>query len=260
MSVLAPVATKTVLGRLNPVAKIAATIPITVALVLTLDWLSATVALVLELLLLTVGGLGHLIFSARCLPVWIAAPLTGFSMVLYGQAAGETYFQFWLINVTEGSVAIGIATCMRVLAIALPAVVLFITIDPTELADGLAQVAHLPSRFVLGALAALRLVGLFIDDWRSLQLARRARGVADRALVRRLLGQAFALLVLSIRRGSKLATAMEARGFGSDTPRTWARDSVFGVAEWGVIAVGCAVAAASVTVAVVCGSWNFVLQ
>lgn len=260
MTILAPVGTMTALGRLNPVAKIAATIPITVALVLTLDWVSATVALLLELVLLSAGGLGRVVFSARCLPVWLAAPLTGFSMVLYGQASGETYFQFWLMHVTDGSIAIGLATCMRVLAIALPAVVLFITIEPTELADGLAQVVKLPSRFVLGALAALRLVGLFIDDWRSLQLARRARGVADRGLLRRLLGQAFALLVLSIRRGSKLATAMEARGFGGPTRRSWARTSTFGAAEWVLIAVGCVIAAISVTVAVATGSWNFVLR
>lgn len=260
MSVLAPAATTTVLGRVNPVAKIAATVPVTVALVLTLDWVSATVALLLEIALLTAGGLGRVIFSVRCLPVFIAAPLTGFSMLLYGQASGETYFQFWLIHVSDGSIAIALATCMRVLAIALPAVVLFITIDPTELADGLGQLVKLPSRFVLGALAALRLVGLFIDDWRSLQLARRARGVADRGLVRRLLGQAFALLVLSIRRGSKLATAMEARGFGGSTKRSWARPSVFGVAEWVVLAAGFAVAAIAVAVAVATGSWNFVLS
>lgn len=259
MSVLAPVGTGTVLGRINPVAKIAATIPITIALILTLDWLSATVALVLEILLLSAGGLGRIIFSARCLAVWVTAPLAGISMVLYGQASGETYFQFGLINVTEGSVAIGLATCMRVLALALPAVVLFVTIDPTELADGLSQVAHLPSRFVLGALAALRLVGLFIDDWRSLQLARRARGVADRGLLRRLFGQAFALLVLSIRRGSKLATAMEARGFGGDTRRTWARPSTLSAPDYAVVLVGCAIAACSVIVSVAWGSWNFVL-
>lgn len=259
MSVLAPLAQTSVLGRMNPVAKIAATIPVTLALVLTLDAVSATVALLLELALLTAGGLGRVIVSARCLPVWIAAPLTGFSMVLYGQASGQTHFQFWLVHVSDGSIAIGIATCMRVLAIALPAVVLFVTIDPTDLADGLAQVARLPSRFVLGALAALRLVGLFVEDWRSLQLARRARGVADRGLLKRLLGQAFALLVLSIRRGSKLATAMEARGFGGDTRRSWARPSPFGGAEWAAIALGFAVAAIAVSAAVALGSWNFVL-
>lgn len=73
MSVLAPVATGSALGRLNPVAKIAATIPITLALVLTLDWVSATVALLLEIALLTAGGLGRVVFSARTLPVWLAA-------------------------------------------------------------------------------------------------------------------------------------------------------------------------------------------
>src|SRR3978361_2189009 len=130
---------------------------------------------------------------------------------------------------TGGSITLAIATTLRVLAIGLPAVVLFITIDPTDLADGLAQVLHLPSRFVLGGLAGLRLVGLFLDDWRSLQLARRARGVGDAGRIRRFFSLGFALLVLSIRRGSKLATAMEARGFGAQGRRTYARESTFGL-------------------------------
>jgi energy-coupling factor transport system permease protein len=146
----------------------------------------------------------------------------------------------------------------RVIAIALPAVVLFLTIDPTDLADGLAQTLRLPSRFVLGALAALRLVGSSVDDWRTLSLARRARGVADRGLIRRGLGQAFALLILAIRRGSTLATAMEARGFGAPGERTWARVARFGVAEWVVIAVGCLVAAIAAMAAILTGSWNTV--
>ncbi len=36
---------------------------------------------------------------------------------------------------------------------------------------------------------------------------------------------AFVLLVFAVRRGTKLATAMEARGFGADVERTWARPS-----------------------------------
>ena len=135
------------------------------------------------------------------------------------------------MRVSEGSLVLALATTLRVLAIALPSVVLFATVDPTDLADGLGQVLRLPARFVLGALAGLRMVGLFLDDWRALELARRARGVADRGRIRRFLGMAFALLVLSIRRGSKLATAMEARGFGAPGPRTWARESPFGGAS-----------------------------
>jgi len=150
-----------------------------------------------------------------------------------------------------------VATTLRVLAIGLPAVVLFSSVDPTDLADGLAQVWRLPSRFVLGALAGLRLVGLFIDDWRYLELARRARGVGDIGRIRRIPGQVFALLVLSIRRGTKLATAMEARAFGG-AHRTWARESRFGAAEWLVVASGALVGAAAIVAAVVTGEWNFI--
>ena len=133
------------------------------------------------------------------------------------------------------------------------------TVDPTDLADGLAQVVRLPARFVLGGLAGLRLVGLFLEDWRALELARRARGIADRGALRRLLSQAFALLVLSIRRGSKLATAMEARGFGAPVRRTWARPSTFRGREFALVGLGLAVALLSVGVSVATGSWNFVL-
>jgi energy-coupling factor transport system permease protein len=159
--------------------------------------------------------------------------------------------------VTDGSLGLAGATVLRILAIGLPALVLFLTVDPTDLADGLGQVLHLPSRFVLGALAALRLAGLFLDDWRSLELARRARGTADRGRLRRFAGQAFALLVLSIRRGSKLATAMEARGFGASTTRTWARPSRFGWPEVLLLTIGAAVAASAVTVAILAGTWRF---
>jgi len=246
------------LATVNPVAKVAATIPLSIVLVLTFDVVSATVAIVCEVVLFTAVGLGGLLWSPRTLPVWLAAPLTGLSMVLYGAPSGAVLWDFGVIHVTEGSVQIGVATTARVIAIALPAVVLFLTIDPTDLADGLAQTLRLPARFVLGALAALRLVGSSVDDWRTLRLARRARGVGDRGAILRGLGQAFALLVLAIRRGSTLATAMEARAFGAPGRRTWARVARFGAVEWIVIGAGCLVAAASATVAVATGSWNVI--
>jgi energy-coupling factor transport system permease protein len=248
-----------VVARINPVAKLAAAFLITVPLVLTLDVVSAAVALGLELLLMPFAGLGWRQFWARTWLVWALAPLTGLTIALYGRTSGEVYVEWLAVRVSEGSLELALATTQRVLAIALPSVVLFATVDPTDLADGLSQILRLPARFVLGALAGLRMVGLFLDDWRALELARRARGVADRGRVRRFFGMAFALLVLSIRRGSKLATAMEARGFGSSLPRTWARTSRFGVAEWVLIMIGAAIAAIAVIAAVVTGSWNFIL-
>ena len=251
----APVSGRHGVAAINPVAKLVASLLIALTLALSVDAASALTALVLEIVLLPFAGLGWSAFWRRTAPVWIAAPLAGLTVALYGRGSGHVYLDWLVVHVTDGSLYSAVVTALRVLAIALPAVVLFATVDATELADGLAQVLHLPARFVLGGLAALRLAGLMRDDWRALALARRARGVADRGRVRRFVGLAFALFVLSIRRGSALATAMEARGFGGSGPRSWARPSRFGVREVLLIVVGALIAAAAVTVAVVTGQW-----
>lgn len=247
-------------AAINPVAKLAASAVIAITLVFSLDWVSGSVALALELILLPFAGVGIKRLAVRTAPVWIAAVFAGATIVFYGRPSGASYLHFLYFTVSDGSISLAIATVVRVLAIALPAVVLFLTVDPTDLADGLAQVLRLPSRFVLGALGAVRLAGLFTEDWKSLELARRARGIADRGRIRRFIGQAFALLVLSIRRGSKLATAMEARGFGGPIRRTWARPSQFQASEWGLILVSVAIAVLAVSLAVATGQWNFLAR
>jgi energy-coupling factor transport system permease protein len=256
-SILTPARGDQPIYRVNPVAKLGTALVVGVALLLSLDWVSALVALGLELVLLIWAGVGVRRLSLRALPILVAAMLAGVTIAFYGRGSGATHFAFLFVRVTDGSLSLAGATVLRILAIGLPALVLFLTVDPTDLADGLGQVLHLPARFVLGALAALRLAGLFLDDWRSLELARRARGTADRGRLRRFAGQAFALLVLSIRRGSKLATAMEARGFGASTPRSWARPSRFGWPETLLILIGVAIATAGIVTAVLAGTWRF---
>ncbi|MBX3092556.1 MAG: energy-coupling factor transporter transmembrane protein EcfT [Cryobacterium sp.] len=246
-------------SRVNPVAKLGAALLLAACLVLTIDWVSAGTALLLELAAFAFLGVPARQFWLRTLPVWVAAPLTGITILLYGRPSGTVYWEFLAAHVSDGSINLAIATALRVLAIGLPAVVLFMTVDATDLADGLAQVWRLPSRFVLGALAAFRLVGLFLEDWRFLELARRARGVGDTGRFRRIPGQVFALLVLAIRRGSKLAIAMEARGFGGSVPRTWARESRFGPGEWLTVIAGLMVGMTAIIVAVTTGQWNFIV-
>ncbi len=249
-----------VVDRLNPVAKLLAPLLLAVVLLLTIDPVSAGVALAITLAMTPATRIGWRSFWVRTAPVWVSALGAGVTIVLYGRPSGTVHLEWLLVRVSDGSIALAVATALRVLAIGVPAVVLFARVDPTELGDGLAQVLRLPARFVLGAVAAIRLVALFREDWRSLELARRARGVADRGRLRRWAGIAFALLVLSIRRGSALATAMEARGFGAPVRRTWARESRFGAAEWALIALGAGVAAASTGAAILAGTWSFVAR
>jgi energy-coupling factor transport system permease protein len=259
MSVITPTIAASPIARINPVAKLLAAVLLSIALLLSIDWISAAVALALESVLLLWGGLSLRLLALRTAPLWLAAPLAGVTTVLYGKDSGAVLWQFGFVCVTVGSLELGLAIALRILAIGLPGIVLFATTDPTDLADGLGQVLRLPARFVLGGLAALRLVGVLIDDWRQLAFARRARGVGDRGRIRRFGGQAFALLVIAVRRGSTLATAMEAKGFGSELPRSWARPSPFGAGEVLLIAVGVGIAAIAITVSVALGSWAFVL-
>ncbi|WP_029144923.1 energy-coupling factor transporter transmembrane component T family protein [Microbacterium luticocti] len=257
MSVLAADPTARV-SSFNPVAKLGATLVMTVTLLLSIDPVSAGVTLVCVLVLLPLSGLPVRMLWLRSWPLLVAAVLGGVATVLYGRPSGQTYLHWGLVQVTDGSISLALAIVLRVLAISLPAVVLLSTTDPTDLADGLSQLLRLPARFVLGALAGLRLVGLLVEDWRELSLARRARGVADTGRFRRFAGQSFALFVLAIRRGTKLATAMEARGFGAPGPRTWARPSRLRPRDVVLVLISVAVAAASVVAALAAGTWTFV--
>jgi energy-coupling factor transport system permease protein len=242
---------------INPVAKLAAALAIAIGLVLSVDWVSALTALVLELVLLLVLRIRLRALMTRGALLVLAAFLTGVTILLYGEPSGAVHWHFLLITISDGSITLALATFLRVLAIASPSVFLFIDTEPTELADGLGQVLRLPARFVLGALAGLRLVGLLGQDWRYLGYARRARGVADQARIRRAAGQGFALLVSAVRRGSTLATAMEARGFGAYPTRTWARPSHFGWRDTALILAGLAIVAAAITTSVLSGHWHF---
>ncbi|MET0704349.1 MAG: energy-coupling factor transporter transmembrane component T [Mycobacterium sp.] len=244
--------------RLNPVAKLVTTLLIAVVLVLSLDWVSALTALALELLLIIALRIPVRPLLSRCAALGMAAALTAVTILFYGQVTGTVHWHFLLINISDGSITLAGATLLRVLAIALPSIALFSDTDPTDLADALGQILRLPARFVLGALAGLRLVGLLGNDWRTIGHARRARGVGDHARVRRTAGQAFALLVSAIRRGSMLATAMEARGLGAHPSRTWARPSVLSRQDGALIAAGLVIAALSVALSIVTGHWNFI--
>jgi energy-coupling factor transporter ATP-binding protein EcfA2/energy-coupling factor transporter transmembrane protein EcfT len=240
----------------QPVASLIGVLALGVCLVLSLDVVSAAVALALELALLPLLRLPVRTLLLRLAPVLLAVPLTAVSIALYGRPSGREWFDLGFAHVTDGSLTLALATALRVLAVGVPAIALFVRVDPTDLADGLAQVLRLPARFVLGALAAVRMMTLLVDDWRQLAMARRARGLADSGRLRRGATMAFALLVLALRRATTLAVAMESRGFGAPGRRTWARVARFAGPEWAMVAVLVGIGAVSIAVAVSVGTWR----
>lgn len=246
------------LDGVNPVTKVVLALLLSVPLFASIDITSALVAIVLQLACLPLTGLSIATVAKRMLPIVVFAPVAGVSMLLYAEPGGQIYWSFWYVTISDDSIALAIAVSLRVVALGLPTILLFGRTDPTELADALAQVAKLPSRFVLGVLAGTRTLGLFLDDWRSMGLARRARGVGDTGAVRRFFSMAFVLLVFAVRRGTKLAMAMEARGFGSGIPRTWSRPSRLHPRDLVALLGGIAIMALAIGAAVAAGTFRFV--
>lgn len=254
--------TGTLLERANPLSKVAAALALTVAVLLTVDWVSSAVVLAGELVLLPLLRISPLALFKRVWPLVIAALIGAWGTALLAEKTGSVLLDAGPLLFTTDSVTAGIAIGLRGLAIALPGIYLLLSTDPTDLADALAQKLRLPQRFVLGALAAMRLVGLLVSEWQSLGMARRARGVgADAgalARVRSFGGQAVVLLVQAVRRATRLAAAMEARGFGTGA-RTWARTSVFTALDAWITLYGVVLAAAALAAAVAAGTFNFIL-
>ena len=247
----------TLLDRLNPVARLLFAMLLAAPALMTLDWVSASIMLGLELIIFTIAGSGLAGMFRRLFPIAIVAAIASVSMALYGRPGGHVFASWWLITISQRSLLLALAVFLRILALALAAITLLGRVDPTLMADGLAQIVRLPARFVLGTLAGVRLTGLLANDWRSLTLARRARGLGDSGAVRRWASMAFALLVSALRRASTLATAMEVRGFTTDNARrrTWARSSRLSWADAVGLVITLAVDTASILAAVWAGTF-----
>jgi energy-coupling factor transport system permease protein len=201
--------------RRAPIAKLAAALILPVMLLFSLDPIVPAIVLAGELIAVPFFGLRYRDLWKRAWPLAIGAVAM---MVTYTLFADDF------------TVGRGIALALRLLAIALPGVVVFATTDPTDLADSLIQHGRVSPRFAIGALASFRLVGTLRQEWEQISMARRARGLG-KGFAR----TAFVLLVGAIRRGVRLSVAMDARGFSSSVKRSVARPQAFGYKDVALI-------------------------
>ena len=246
------------LARTNPVARVLALLVATTPLLITIDPVSAGVALALELALMPLSGVSARSFFLKATPLLVAAPLGALSMLLYASPGGHVYWQLGPAAISDHSMWLALGIGLRMCAIVMPAIALLDRIDPTDMGDGLAQILHLPARPVLAALAGARMTSLMAADWKALERARRARGVGDASRIRSFLRGSFSLLVFALRRSGKLATTMEARGFGAAGKRTWARPSRLRAADAVLMVVAIAVPAIALAASVWAGTFALV--
>ncbi|MBQ1075546.1 energy-coupling factor transporter transmembrane protein EcfT [Micromonospora sp. C31] len=249
------------LARRNPVAKLAAALVFSFILIATLDPVAPAIAIAVELALLPLFGVRLRVLARRAWPLLVGAVGVVVTLVLFAaERSGRVLVEAGPAVVTSGVLLTALGLVLRMFAVALPGVIVFATTDPTDLADALIQNAKAPARFAIGALAAFRLVPLLGQEWQMISMARRARGVeAGRnplAKLRLFVSTAFALLVGAIRRGTRLAVAMDARGFDAGIPRTVARRQRFVAADGLLIAGAAVLAGAALTVSVLLGTFR----
>ena len=249
------------LARANPVAKLGAALVLLVVLFASLDGVTALVVLAGLIALLPVAGISPSTLVGRAWLIGLGAVSIGLVNVLFApEQLGTTVVAIGPVRIGSETLVGGLGLACRLLAIALAGILATATSQPTELADALVQQLGVSPRFAFGALAALRLLPLMALEWQTIAMARRARGM-DAGLspiraVRLFAGQLLALLVGAVRRASRMALAMEARGFGALPCRTVARVQRMTTGDWAWIGGAFVLGAGAVGISLAFGTWR----
>lgn len=249
------------LARANPVAKLLAAAILLVALFASLDGVTAAIVLAVVVALVPLSGISPGLLLRRTWLLGIAAVSIAVVNILFAaEQLGPTVITIGPIRIGGETLVAGIGLGIRLLAIALTGVLATVTSEPIVVADALVQQARLSPRFAIGVMASLRLLPLMAVEWQTIGLARRARGVdAGRspiAALRLFVGRLMALLVGAIRRASRLALAMEARGFGALACRSVARPQPMRQSDWSWVAGALVVAIGAIAISVALGTWR----
>ncbi len=260
MRLLVPIAPdpRAPLSRTGPLARIGAAAILMIFGFAAVDAVTGTLILAAVLVAVPLVGLSPGTLLRRSWPLLAAAVAIGLLNAVLGEPRGSVLVSLGPVALRAGSLATGAALGIRILGIALAGVVALASVDPTDLADALVQQLRVPARFALGALAALRLVPLLADEWQLLGLARRARGVtagSPGGWLRLQGSRLMALLVGAIRRSTRLAGAMEARGL-SGGDRTVARPQRMARRDWLLLLAALVVGAGATAVSLVVGAYR----
>ncbi|MGI5286453.1 energy-coupling factor transporter transmembrane component T family protein [Nonomuraea polychroma] len=228
-----PATRRAFLARLNPLAKIAATLPAMFFLLLVRDpWTPGLFAVAALALVWAAGGV-----RPRWSLVVVPFALMWFTLVFALLAAEHVAAgtPVVLLGLRAGALEYGLATTLRILALLSLALLGGVGTTGPDLVRALVQQLRVPYRFAYGALAALRFVPRFSHELEVIRAAHRVRGVAEGrgplGQVRRTGRMLIPLQASAIRHAERVSLAMDARAFGAHPTRTEREVLRFGRAE-----------------------------
>lgn len=173
----------------------------------------------LPVALITLGA--YVVAAVILLPGW-RYPLV--CLAFASIAALTIVYSTWRLGGHEMEEAV--TAGIRIVVLAWPGSVAAGYVDPSRLADYLAQTLRFPARLIAAFSAALQRFTGFGLAWQQLERVRWVRGFGPRrnpiANGKYAANISFALLVQAMRGASASAIAMDARGFATAQHRTWA--------------------------------------
>jgi energy-coupling factor transport system permease protein len=216
---------ETWLHRVNPSVKLILSVAMFFVLLFTDNinvLINLTAAQLLLVLMFSGQRLSRLLLLL--LPFGLLLVSTSMSMILFGK--GDTVWLHWgLVRVTEESFFRGLHVGLKSVNMALTGLMFALTTRPVALFYSLMQQLKLPPKYAYSFMAALRLMPIMADEFQTLRMALKVRGVKRRigigGVYESLRLYAIPLLAQSIRRAQRIAVAMEAKRFSSARGRTY---------------------------------------
>ncbi|GAA4288873.1 energy-coupling factor transporter transmembrane component T [Georgenia daeguensis] len=248
------------LARRNPTVKLALLTLVSLVVVLVLDPVTPTVLYLLGFVAVAASvrvpartlALAHVPFVLFALGVLTVNALA---------RPGTVLWQAGLLRVTEEGLSVGAALAVRTLLVGVLAIGFLLSTDGVALMTSLHQNARLGARVTYAILAGYRMLQELPREWATIAHAHTVRadlrdGGRPPRGPRHLAGVVFTLLVVSVRKGERMAQALESRGLGLEPRTTWKPVRIT-TADWvlaaGVVAVVAAVLALSAVLGVLRG-------
>ncbi|MCH3921229.1 energy-coupling factor transporter transmembrane component T family protein [Limosilactobacillus sp.] len=147
-------------------------------------------------------------------------------------SGGRVYWHWWIMSITHDGLINSLIIFYRFMVIITASTVLTATTPTLRIADGLdwymqpLKAIHVPvNQLTLMLSIALRFIPTIMDEAGKITNAQRSRGMNFHQgnlfqRVKHLVPVLIPLFVNSFKRAEDLATAMEARGYDPDSPRT----------------------------------------
>lgn len=213
------------LSRRNPTVKLVLVFVVSVVMLFVFDPVTPTVLYALALI--------GVIAAARIPPQALALahiPFVAFALGLFLvntlSRPGEVLWEAGVLRVTAEGVTVGAALAMRTLVIGILSIGFLASTDPVALMTSLHQNARLSARVTYAILAGYRMLQEMPREWDTIRRAHAVRAPlrSDGNPPRggRDLGRAaFTLLVISVRKGERMAQSLESRGLGLTPRSTW---------------------------------------